>query len=326
MRQISKHPCAAFLAASVALALPVVVRAAPCPNYPFPPHDDRCVEHGFCARVRPDASAGETTHQPDPTKTVDSVPVVHYAGASAGTVNPSASGVADASAGRGFVQAVSSADGAAPATTDLEDSLANARTSTAFRVTDLVFSGPTAEVETSLHLVFEPSYSMTTNGEDADGRTGVAAVRVGGGICGAGQIVAFEGERQVSLVDVTGGAPTLSFTTGNGLLTGALLDVPIAFSVGPFSVPTGVPLQIELWMLTTTSVMAEGGVSAADSTFRFSLPLDGSPVFDLPAGYSADSPDAGIVANIAAEPHAILLSLSGAMTLLSVRRSARRGS
>jgi hypothetical protein len=323
MRTGPRLPLPALLVASAPLLFAAGVGALPCPNYPYPPQDDRCVGEGFCARVDPEASAGTAQDRPGPSKTEDSVPVLQTAGAAAGTSSPAASGEADALAGRGLVQAVSHIECSAPATTSLEDAAGRASTVTTFRVTDLVFSGPTSDVETSLHVVFEPSYAMTTTGDDADERGATAAVLVGGGICGGGQIVGFEGQRQVSQTDAVGGAPMLSFPVNSGLLEDAPLDAPSALTIGPFTAPTGVPLQIELWMSTTTSAHALGGEGDADSSFLFSLPLDGSPVFDLPAGYTADSEDGGIVANAVPEPRPVLLTIAGAIVLLARRRWRR---
>ena len=317
-----------FLLAAAVLALvwaPTAADAFACPNYPFPSVDERCVEHGFCGYVEPEAFAGTAEDRPLASKTEGVDPVTHTASAMAAMAGALASGSADASAGFGFVREESGVDGSAATTTPLEDSVGRASTVTAFRVTDLTFTGPTTDVEASLNLVFDGSFSLSTTGDDADERAALTAVVVGGGLCNSGgQILEFVGERNVSQIDAVGNPPTLSISGNTGLLEDVPLDEVTEFVLGPFSAPTGEPLHIELWMFTTTSALALGGSSNASSTYVFSLPLDGSPIFDLPAGYSADSSEANIVANALAvpEPDAALAALVG-LIVLSIRARSR---
>jgi hypothetical protein len=90
----------------------------------------------------------------------------------------------------------------------------------------------------------------------------------------------------------------LRFVTDSDLLEGVDLDAVTAFMRGPFTVPTGVPLQLELWMESFAGGLATGGDGSSTLDLTALLgPAGGGDVFDLPQGYSADSVQAGIAAN-----------------------------
>jgi hypothetical protein len=89
-------------------------------------------------------------------------------------------------------------------------------------------------------------------------------------------------------------------------------------------VPTGEPVQLEFWIATTGLALKTGGTAnlAFDNTVSLGL-ADGGPVFDLPAGFSANSAEANIVANQVPEPSSWL---SGICSLATVALILRRRS
>lgn len=119
--------------------------------------------------------------------------------------------------------------------------------------------------------------------------------------------------------------------------TGILAAIPLVgsamLSTGPFTVPTGEPLQLELWMTHSTVGLLSrgsgpgedpvGSVSGiADYANTLTFPSAG-PVFDLPDGYGVDSQIGGIVNNRLPEPSAAMLAISALATLAMLARCAR---
>ena len=92
------------------------------------------------------------------------------------------------------------------------------------------------------------------------------------------------------------GAPA---TESSGLLVGAVFDGSTAndLVLGPFVFPVGQPVSLDIKLKTAARASSYGFYQVdAVSDFGHTLELPvGSPVFDLPAGFSVDSTELGIV-------------------------------
>lgn len=120
-----------------------------------------------------------------------------------------------------------------------------------------------------------------------------------------------------SSTDVLGVGPGLVVTIGLGYASQAILaangsvnttglftsvadplNVNGTFTTPGFVVPTGEPVNFQVELLGSNVQQGIGSGLATVDYYAdgFSLPSSG-PVFNLPAGYSADAPDLGIVSN-----------------------------
>ncbi|MDJ0870019.1 MAG: hypothetical protein QNK03_28270, partial [Myxococcota bacterium] len=239
-------------------------------------------------------------------------------------------GRADATfeAGRGFVVAVA-APRANSSCCDFPPTSGSGtgRTLAVLRVDDLVFSGPGADVETSLHLVFDGSYTeFAENIETATAQSSIT-VDLGGSLCNGEEYVGFRGTYSRVLVDDDGEADPRLVENRTGVFDGVGSVPPTGqteFAVGPFTAPTGAPLTLEIWIEALLLASAGGGNARATGDFALALgALDSGEVFDLPEGYTANSATAGIVANQVPEPAA---GATGAAGLLATAWLAWRSS
>lgn len=115
------------------------------------------------------------------------------------------------------------------------------------RVTDLVFSGPGAEVEASLRFALDGSFALSAVEGEAEQSLASVSTLLGGGICGTVPPLEFEGSLQIT-EHARAGMSSLRNVTDSDLLEGVDLGAVTEFTRGPITVPTGVPLQLELWM------------------------------------------------------------------------------
>jgi hypothetical protein len=99
-----------------------------------------------------------------------------------------------------------------------------------------------------------------------------------------------------------------------GLLSGFVAGVPQSrdIVVGPFTVPGNTDFTVRLLLGTDAGVVIRGDTAAlglAVSSFENTLSFaTDRPVFDLPAGYTVNSADAGIYNNMFVVPEPILLT------------------
>jgi hypothetical protein len=319
-----------FSASSLLTLVPLRVGAIGCPSYPYPPTTVRCWQDGFCVWDDLEARTIEDgmPEQDDPSEafTVQAAPVMFDANAAQGSGDLFGLVDSDGEAGRSFVRAASDGHAAASCCKIPTSASTEADTLSVMRVTDLVISGPTADVEATLHLVFDASSSQVTMGvENATAISSISAL-VSGAICGGMEFMTFRGEKTYTLQDASGMDDLFAVSVNTGVLRDVSLDAATEIEVGPFTVPTGVPLKFELWMQTALRAATGGG--DADSALDFALfagPPEGGLVFELPAGYSADSVQAGIVASSTAVPEvgAAAMTLVGGSVLWLAARSRR---
>jgi hypothetical protein len=317
-------PRSAFpLALACAAALAERAPAAPCPNYPYPSISDLCVGDGFCGLVEPEAQASGTYVEPGLLESESADPLAFSHGATAGSGDNSAIVEASVGAGLSSIDVEASVDVTAPIGPALVSATGNARTITVLRATDLVFSGPGPAVETSFRFTLDGSFAFTTLEGKGDDSSATALTLLGGAICGGQVFVEFDGYLQVT-ENARAGMSPLRNVTATELLEGVDLDAVTEFSRGPFSVPTGVPLQLELWMESGAGALTTGGDGSSTLELTALLgPAGGGDIFDLPAGYSADSEQAGIAGNrIVPVPES---GAPAAVTVLALAALARRG-
>ena len=312
------------LALLALLALAPLSADAACPSYPYNTLTNRCWQDGFCiwhdleARTIDDGMLEEDN--PSEAFTVQAGPVADMASAMQGSGDLFGLVDAEVETGQAFVRGAADGDAAAQVG---DSGSAGAQTIAALRVTDLVFTGPAAEVDASLNLGFEATSSQVTIG--VGGATAITSMTalVGGAICNGPEHMTFRGEKTHSLQDNS----TMDDFFVVSVNTGVLMDVPLDdvtdLVVGPFTVPTGVPLDFEIWIQTVLATATGGG--DAGSTYDFTLyagPPGGGLVFVLPDGYRADSDQAGIVDSRTAvpEPGALLSALVGAAVLALFQR------
>lgn len=109
--------------------------------------------------------------------------------------------------------------------------------------------------------------------------------------------------------------------TGAGVGAGFLFDDTVVFHgeiLLPIQVTIGTPLTLVLTMslgTTSSGSFALGSFGSIDALHTFGVPQNGSPVFDLPAGYTAQSRSLNIVNN--AVPGAAGAPLPGSLVLLA---------
>lgn len=163
---------------------------------------------------------------------------------------------------------------------------------------DLVVSGPVpgVQVQTALHLRAAGNVVTTLNFNATDGASASGHVSVD--VNAAGTV--FEGD-----IDVMNHQnPVLNHYTTTGLLTGFSGNGDL--TTPSFFVTTGVPFFVELRVGVETGSFAHIGGSSANNHYIVFSDAGASgaigfspngPVFSLPPGFTADSPDAGIVDN-----------------------------
>ena len=229
--------------------------------------------------------------------------------ASNSLADPKSTAYAAAAANPGSVAAVtiSEASGTDPeGETDQSTAEATAR----FTITDLVFTGPGAEVSATLSLAWSGMMQGSVSSLNADTYTVsntildiTASIRNG-----LNTLLSISGGRTIS-TDQYGSDPVNEDIFENGILTGQYPPGGMLVT-SQFTAPTNVPLTLTITMAASsgTSLMStqifnppptQGSAkSKADFSSTLSLPTSGQPVFQLPDGYSADSTEAGIVANV----------------------------
>lgn len=234
--------------------LPLRAGATGCPSYPYPTTTDRCWQDGFCVwhDLRAETVHGAVFEQDDPPPafTAQAAPVMFEANATQGAADLFGLVDSNGEAGRSFVRAASDGHAAASCCEISTSGYAAADTVSVQRVTDLVFTGPTAEVEATLHLVFDASSSQVTLGVENRSAISQITALVGGAICGGMEFMTFRGQKTHSLLDQSGEDDRFVLTANTGVLEDVSLEAATGIEVGPFTVPTGVPLQFELWMQT----------------------------------------------------------------------------
>jgi len=237
-----------------------------------------------------------------------------------------ASRAGSAFAGPGLLGATSTATASLPEAVPRADVPTGLQASFArFQVDDLVFgdaAGAASLVSGSLRLELRGALFAQVDDaltSDADART-FAVVRVGAQLFGASYFADVRG--QAELFDAFGQAALTS-------ASGALSEWPLAVVELPFAgLPVGVPLGLGVFLYTEASTLI--GIapdepialrSDASASFALALATQG-PVFALPAGFSTDSPSAGIVANrfVVPEPGPLALAASGLLALGLARR------
>lgn len=165
---------------------------------------------------------------------------------------------------------------------------------------EVTITGPSGPVTTSFDMELGGTLAVVSANTLVDlnaASSGLGLVfRVNGAVLTPGQNPHSSGDYGISN---QAGGPIQTITYG------ALDDwvAPLGTITSlPFMVQAGTPFTLEITLVATASVnadAAESGFTASGnadfgSTLRFPT---GVPVFDLPAGYSASSPDAGIVDN-----------------------------
>lgn len=185
-------------------------------------------------------------------------------------------------------------------------------------LTDLIITGPGANVTTSLNLHLSgnlgatsapsPGHNLVTGGSSAS-----FSVTVDGTV---------RGEGQYSVSSVAGVTQTSS---ANGWLQD--FDGSTDLTTSTFNLQTGTALTVRLALgISVTGLLMDtdqgtvGGFADFGNTASFNF--DG-PVFNLPEGYTANSVSGGIVNNrfvLVPEPGPALLVAATALPLLSWRR------
>jgi hypothetical protein len=322
-----------WLAAGVLLMvvlLPLRAEAASCPSYFNKLDPNKCNADGFCGwfDLRATTSHDGVVEEEDPPPEVATLPGPWAASrdVTVGSGDFFAINDSDFDAGRSRVAARSDVHLEVPFDFPTFSTFGQGRALALTRVTDLVFSGPAADVETSLRLVFDATLSEVAENivEESlhSGMTVQTTVYVGGGLCrGVDEYVDFIGYHLRSLIDDDEGED-LSITNDFFLLDQVPLEGQTELVVGPFTAPTGEPLTLEFWIETSVTASGNGGFVLAAADFALALgPIGGGPVFDLPPGYTANSPTAGIVANQVPEPGS---GMAGALTLAALAWRERR--
>ena len=299
--------------AALAFLLPPGAAEARCASYPL----SFCKSQGFCVRTDTVASSGTID---DPAEQlaegVDPVAVSQMASDTTSAAAES-TGTAEADVGSLSILAESSVTGTS-------QSLGSATSAFPFallRIDDLVFSGPAPSVETSLRLEVAGLVEASAANVGGDGNVSASiSVELHGSLCDAvgAPLLDFIGIRGL-VVQQNGGNAIQTFPTNTGILMDVpLTGDPVIVVTDPFSVPTGAPLQMELWMTASSGAVVSKSVGGSDmpsgstlATGDFantvSLPEPG-PVFELETGFTADSAQAGIENNRLPEPgHAAMV-------------------
>jgi len=188
-------------------------------------------------------------------------------------------------------------------------------------IRDIVFSGPGPTVQVSGNLLFDVDFSRyfegwSGNGVTDDSFTGSQLGIQFGGDFGSGSFQFAFGSnqdlptitnpdndpytftqlsREVNLLSsVIGGQPWV----GAGFSETYFLTGEMSFQQ---TVPTGIPLFMQLNMFTATSSLSGTVIAEAagetDGLNTFGFPTGNAVVFDLPAGYTANASSIGLVDN-----------------------------
>lgn len=169
----------------------------------------------------------------------------------------------------------------------------------------IVFSAPAGSGDTTVSATFHLRMSglLTTSAVNFGGpNLGIsasAAVDVSAFLSTAYSVPGTSfggGANGVMRISQGGGAPS---TESSGLLVGAVFDGATAndLVLGPFLFPVGQPVTLDLKLKTAARASSYGFYQVdAVSDFSHTLGLPtGSPVFDLPSGFSVDSSELGIL-------------------------------
>lgn len=183
----------------------------------------------------------------------------------------------------------------------------------------MVVSGPAGPVSTSLNMILDGLTSAT--GTPAGGNTGLissSSLQVVFKVNG-GAPVAWGDE---SLSSTLGGAPVRS---ADGMLTN-WYPMGGQITTQPFTVQANVPFLLEIQIQAGASGSGSFAsqvpwTAEADSDFGNTLSFSTTrSVFNLPADYTANSADAGIVDNLFSVPEPATLSLLALGGLAVIRR------
>lgn len=308
--------------------LPLRAGAASCPSYFNAIDPTKCNGNGFCGWFDLETS---TLHEgvfekDDPSAEVATFPEPWSASRNATIGSGDFFAIADSDfdADRSRVAAGGDARSEAPFAFPTFSVYGEGHSLAVMRVTDLVFSGPGEEVAASLRVVFDGELTeIASNLVDGSLESSMLSrtnVYLGGGICNGIEYMTFSGSHLRTLIDDDDQAPSLAVTD-----LGVLEDVPLEGAteilVGPFTVPTGESLTFELWTETIVTTSGNGGFAHTAAAFSLALgPLGGGAIFDLPEGYTTNSPTAGIVANIVPESGAGFTGLAAIVALAAIGR------
>ncbi len=194
-----------------------------------------------------------------------------------------------------------------------------------FRITDLTFSGATPTVATTLNLDLGGTFAVTSSGNADTNAIGSATLTVRGAVCHAdeSEIFGFKGRRERKAEDIGSNPPTTTDYQNSGVLMNHSLNGPLA--IGPFTVPTGEPLQLEVEIVVDAVAIvskhaADPPLGSASSTNDFlnsvQFPAAGD-AFTLPSGYGVTSVQAGIAVP---EPGMATMAAASLLSLALLRR------